>query len=114
MAVANLGANKTPPALKRAGKCLGILHKLTCSFDYDLGVSDIIGTHTFPGSEKDMNLIIQELIDNKVFHQNKERQYHCIDLYSGMQINVISTIDKDTLKKWMVEHIDSLRNKLYV
>ena len=47
-------------------------------------------------------------------YQNKERQYHFIDLYSGMQRKVISTIVKDTLKKWMVEHIDSLRNKLYV
>uniref|UniRef100_A0A1X7V997 Uncharacterized protein n=1 Tax=Amphimedon queenslandica TaxID=400682 RepID=A0A1X7V997_AMPQE len=41
VAVANLEANITPAALKRVGKCLGILHKLTCSFDHDLGVSDI-------------------------------------------------------------------------
>jgi hypothetical protein len=111
--VNNLGANKTASALKRAGRCIGVLLKLINSFDSEFGVSDVCGAHSSPSAEKDMNIILQELIDNNVFSEVKDRGYFCTALYSGLKGNPLSAINIKLLHKWMVKHLTSLRSILY-
>ena len=60
LAVANLGASKTPNALERVGKSLGVIAKLLLNYDEELHVSSSHGGH----SDKDKRIVIQELLDN--------------------------------------------------
>lgn len=74
-AVSDLGANKTPAAFERAGKCLGVLDKLSTEFDKSLGVSEVYSTHSLPNDAKDMRMILKELIASDVFTEKQNREY---------------------------------------
>ncbi len=113
MAVNDLGANKTPAALKRASKCLGILVNVLATFDKEFGVSDKSGSHSCPKTQKDMDIILQELIQSGVFRTVPNRSYTCLSLYNKLKRNPLSTINGKELHKWMFKHLTSLRNILY-
>lgn len=76
-AVENLCANKTPAALKRAGKCLGVLFQLTSSYDKEFRISDIYGIHSSRSSEKDLHLLLMELIDTEIFSESPNGKFKC-------------------------------------
>lgn len=88
MAVNDVGANKTPAALKRASKCLGIICNLLDTFDDDFGLTHACGSHSSPETNKDMDIIIQELVNNKVFQSVKDRSYTCTSMYNKVKENL--------------------------
>ena len=73
------------------------------SFDITLGVSDVYGTHSIAGVDKDRNIILRELLNAQVFCKISNRQMHCTRLYEGMK-------NPKKLDKWMLEHATKLRN----
>ena len=79
-AVTDLGANKTPAAFERTGKCIGVLNDLCTEFDVSLRVTEIYGIHKSPHDAKDMNIILNQLIDGEVFAEKPARGYSCTSL----------------------------------
>ena len=63
----HLGANKTDDAIVRCGKALGTMYRLLEKFDRDNSVSDVSGTHLKPSYKRDLNIILHELQESKVF-----------------------------------------------
>lgn len=60
IAVANLGANKTPTGLKRVGKCVGVLAELQATYNKELKVTELSGNHTVVSATKDKNIMLQQ------------------------------------------------------
>ena len=90
VAVENLCSNKTPAALKRVGRCVGVLSKLAETFDKELGISDIFGTHSLCSSDKDMNVILRELNDSNVFMCTQNRVIVSSRLYTSLKKKPLS------------------------
>ena len=62
-AVAHLGANLSPKAIVRIGKCIGPLTNLCSSFDLSTGVTCRSGAHSDADSNADIAKIVSELIE---------------------------------------------------
>ena len=65
-AVGGLGANKTPKAIIRVGKAIGVLSSVTESFDVEVGVATPSGKH----SEESMQKDLKKIVVSKIFLQN--------------------------------------------
>jgi L1 cell adhesion molecule like protein len=113
-AIGNLGPNKTPIGLKRAGMCVGVLAEVLASLDTELGVAEHSGHHSSPSARKDMNIILQQLLEARVFSYVENRKYHCSDLYGKIHKNCISRLNYNSLIKWMREQVDCLHNSAVV
>ena len=109
-AVSDLGANKAPAAFEQAGKCLGVLDKLSTEFDKSLGVSEVYGTQSLPNDAIDMRMILKELIASDVFTKKQSREYHSTSLYTGIEVNPISKTEQKSMIKWIIKHLTSLKN----
>jgi L1 cell adhesion molecule like protein len=109
IAVTNLGANQTPNALKRVGKCVGVLSEVIATYDKEFSVTEKSGKHTAASAKKDNNIILEQLLDANVFSHVDHRSHRHISIKK----NVISSINEKLLFKWMKEHINSVHNKMY-
>ena len=65
--IEHLGGNKTDDAIVRCGKVLGTMYRLLEKFDKDNSVSDVSGAHLKPSYKRDLNIILHELQESKVF-----------------------------------------------
>ena len=79
VAVANLGANKTPEGTQHVAKCVGILSELQHNYDKDLGVTTASGHHGVPAADKDKSIILKHLLENCIFHESGDRSYKCFE-----------------------------------
>jgi L1 cell adhesion molecule like protein len=111
-AVANLGANVAPTSLKRVGKMVGILSDVQLNFDEQLHIQSNSGHHEICSAERDIHLMLGQLLDANVFHcsYNDSRQHNS---FPNMQSKSLSSIKIKEFYKWMTEHIESFRNKMY-
>ena len=64
-AILGLKANKTPQALVRVGKVVGILDSVIKNFDEDNKVGERSGKHKVASFTRDMNKIVDVLIQEK-------------------------------------------------
>lgn len=110
MAVAHLGANKTPESLQHAAKCLGVLAKLLAKFDKDMGISEPFGSHYVASTTKDKKIILEQLLDEDVFAHVDNRKHRC---FENIRRNIMSGINKKKLDKWMKEQLQILQRTLY-
>jgi len=65
--LANLGANKTPRAIVRAGKAAGNLRDILTQYDATNTIDHGSGMHTHQSEEKDVASIVKELHKQRVF-----------------------------------------------
>ena len=101
VAVEGLGANKSKKAITRAGKAIGVLSKITTSFDKSVGVHVPSGKQRKKTMEKDIDIILKQLIECDVFNSSTQSSHKS---FCNLKVNMIQTLDETPLKEWMVEH----------
>lgn len=102
-AMEGLGSNKKQKkAMKRVGKAVGVLASLTKSFDEEVGVSKPSGKHAKKNWDKDMEMIVKELLGQAVFDEQTKRTHKS---FTKMKKNIISKIKETKLKDWMREKV---------
>ena len=65
--VKGLGSNKTKQGITQCSKALGTLSNLLKNFDENNHVAYVSGAHHSPSYKQDLNLIVEELQQTKVF-----------------------------------------------
>ncbi len=100
-AVRGLRANKTEKAITKIGKTLGTVVPVLDNYDTENGVTHVSGAHKVPSSGKDVNMIIEHLLKKKIFSINQGRCHSCF----STPRDVLHVLDKDTLMKWIIDHI---------
>ena len=91
-AVDGLGANKTPNALVRIGRVVGVLDEVTKKFDEDNNVVTRSGKHTISSYTKDMKTVIKILLSENLL-QYSPNWHH--PSYPNITGNPISLIDHE-------------------
>ena len=77
-AIAGLGANTTPQAITRVGKCIGPLMKICTHFDEVFGLHTLSSAHPMPDISKDVKRVVKELTEtSSVFKLEKGRYHTC-------------------------------------
>lgn len=66
-ALRGLGANQSERAITRVGKALGTLSHVLDQFDRVNGIASLSAIRSTPSSEKDRDMILQQLQTSKVF-----------------------------------------------
>ena len=102
--VAHLGANKTPGAIVRIGKVVGIISNTLSNFDQVTGVSYVSGEHT-RSDTGDLKLVVEELLKSKVFNSIPNRKHHS---FKSLRSNVFQSIDTKKFDLWMKENFKKL------
>ena len=103
-AICGLGANKTPKAIQRIGKCIGILKAVTDNFDEQTEVSKNKAYHTVASDDKDRELILKELQLHSVFSPSPGRSHSS---FKSMDCSIFSKVSYSEMTKWMKEHTPS-------
>lgn len=109
-AVGNLGANQTVDGMKRVGKCVGVLAEVQNNYDKRMGVSKISGHHGTKSEKKDQSIILNQLLEKEVFSEYDNRAYKC---FASIKSKPLYTFEDEEIKKWMIEHINNFKNKMY-
>lgn len=100
-AIRGLGANQTEKAITRVGRALGTLSPVLDQYDKDNLVQSISAIRSIPGSQKDRDLIMQQLQDSKVFSITPGRKHPTFSRVRHM----LHSTEKSKLLKWIVEHL---------
>lgn len=101
--IEHLGANKTNDAIVRCGKALGTVYKLLQQFDNDNEVSEVSGAHQKPSYKKDLNNIVHELQQYKVFTVIPGHSHPSFK----KPTNVIHAKPTQSSISWIIEHLPS-------
>ena len=96
-AICRLGANIVPRAVERAGKCIGEVMSVLHNFDHVSGVKPTSSAHSAARVEKDLQKIVDELNNSKVF-LNQGKRSHTSSKVHG---SIFNSIKKEDLMKWM-------------
>ena len=104
-AVAHLGANKTPGAIVRIGKVVGVISNTLSNFDKVTGVTYLSGEHTRRSDSGDLKMIIEELLKSKVFDCIPNRKHHS---FKSLRSNVFRSINKRKFNTWMTDNFKKL------
>ena len=102
----NLGPNKTNNGIVRVGKALGALSPILNRYDEITTIGSSSGTHHKPAADKDRNLLIQCLIDHRVFKAINSNRMHTS--FKKPKDLMHSHNDKK-LMQWMIGHINACR-----
>ena len=98
-AISGLGANKTPAAIQRIGKCVGVLQSVNDNFDEQTKVNEAKEYHTVPSVDKDKDIIIKELLSHAIFSPTPGR---CHSAFKTMDCSLFSY---GLMLQWMNEHV---------
>ena len=96
-----LGANKTPAAMQRIGKCIGVLKAVSDNYDEQSEVGKNKGYHTVAPDGKDKELILKELHLHKVFSPLPGRSHSS---FKHMECSIFSKVKYGEMVQWMKEH----------
>ena len=98
-AIAGLGANVTPRAITRIGRCIGPLMQVCDRYDEEFSLHTLSGAHSMPDLSKDIKAVVKELTgSSSVFHFKEGRSHTSFKSLNG---SLISLLDKDELTQWM-------------
>lgn len=75
-AIRGLGPNKTETAIGRVGQALGTIAPVLDQFDSECGVSDVSGSHTTATTERDVSIIVSQLLQSEVFTTKTNRKHY--------------------------------------
>ena len=92
-ALCGLGANKTPTAIQKIGKCISVVKTVSDNFDEQTGVSDK-GYHTVASAKKDRDIIIKELVTHSIFSPLPGR---CHSSFKNIHSSILSKVSHDLL-----------------
>ena len=78
---------------------MGVFADVLTAYDKEVGVTEASGSHSVTGSTKDVNMILQQLLESNVFaHVN----HHKHNFFRSIQRDSLSSVDKKKLIKWIV------------
>ena len=98
-AVAHLGANTTPKAIVRIGKCIGPLTNLGISFDISTGVASRSAAHSDADDNVDIEKMVAELTSKScVFKCIPGRMHNAFRTFSG---SLLDSLKSEELLSWM-------------
>lgn len=100
-AIRGLGANQAEKGITRVGKALRTLSTALDQYDKDTMVQSASAICSIPKSEKDRDLIMQQLQVLKVFTVSPSRKHPTFLHVRDM----LHSIDKSQLLKWIIEHL---------
>ena len=103
--VSNLKANKTPKALVRVGKVVGILDDIAKNFDDDNFIHSRSGKHKVASYKKDLEKIVTVLMQEKVLTYTSGRVHPS---FQKIVRNPIQRIDHEQLLSWMYIQLNHL------
>ena len=104
-AISLLGANKTPQAILRASKALGVVKDILCQFDETTGVC-FTGKHTRRSDDEDLTKVLDELSQCQVFSYKCGRAHH---LFPSMVCNkLLTSMNKTKFQKWMTKNVSAI------
>ena len=101
-AISGLGANKTPAAIQRIGKCVGVVQSVNDNFDEQTKVNEAKGYHTVSSVDKDKDIIIKELLSHAIFSPTPGR---CHSAFKTMDRSLFSKVSYGLMLQWMNEHV---------
>lgn len=104
-AIAGMGSNVTDAAIVRVGKAIGPLSETMTSFDKHYKVPSDSGKHSTRSSKKDLDEIVKQLSNSKVFTRSAGRVHKNFPKH---KTNVMSSIDMNKFKKWMNKRLQKL------
>jgi len=104
--VKGLHSNKTKDAIVRCGKALGTLNDLLINFDQSNHVASASGAHNSPSYEQDLKIIVEELLQTKVFDAVPNRRHKSFK----NPRNILHAKTTDEVVDWVIEH---LKQKYY-
>ena len=96
-----LGANKTEAAIQRATKALGTIVPVLNQFDTENSVSIPSGAHKRASAEKDILILITELLNFEVFDKIPGRKHK-----SFSTINILHKNSHNELYEWINKRLD--------
>ena len=103
--VTHLGANKTPQAIVRAGKALGVLKNIITVFDKLTG-GWATSNHTTRSEAEDLMKVVTELSQNRVFSPQSGRKHRT---FPSIECNkLIASINKKKLHLWMTKKVSQI------
>ena len=105
-AVSHLGANKTPKAVIRIGKVVGIVSSTLDHYDKVTGVDQGSGKHTRRSDRDDLNLVLKELRESKVFVYSKGRKHK---KFQRIRCNMFNSINRAKFDSWINTNFTKLR-----
>ena len=100
-AIRGLGANQSEKAIARVGKALGTLAPVLDQFDMENSVQSVSAIRSIPSSEKDRDMIIQELQDSKIFSITSGRKQPTFP----HPRDVLHSQEKSKLLQWIMQHL---------
>lgn len=103
-AMCGLGANKTLKAITRIGKCIGVLKSVLENYDETTTITEQSGKHSVPSSQKDRDMIINQLLQRNVFEEITGRTH---STFRNLRSSILSNVNYTDLSKWMTEHVPS-------
>ena len=105
-AVNHLGANKTPKAVTRIGKVVGVVSSTLDHYDEVTGVDHGSDRHTRRSDKDDLNLVLKELLNSKVFVYSKGRKHRT---FPRIHCNMFNSINRAKLNSWISTNFTKLR-----
>ena len=99
--VKSLRANKTEEAIKRSAKALGKLFPICQRFDEENNVAIPSGTHSRASIRKDLDIIVEEIQNLKIFDTVAGRKHPSF----SHPKNALLQKSEDELKRWITVHI---------
>ena len=105
-AVDHLGANKTPKAVKRIGKIVGIVSSTLDHYDKVTGIDHGSDRHTRRSDREDLNLVLKELLESKVFTFSKGRKHKA---FPQIRCNIFNSINRAKFSSWIDTNFTKLR-----
>ena len=97
--ISHLGANKTKESIIRVGKCVGMISKVTENFDKQFCVAKTSGKHTVSSSKKDMDIIVNELVEREILTSKKDRKHS-----ECTKRSVFDRVSKLQIRDWVKKH----------
>ena len=96
--VGNMGANFTKEASTRAARAVTSLATMANCFDSQTGIHALPSAHTRKSDEKDLDLVVKELLNAKSLEIIPSRQH---DSFPHMSINPLHTFNRAEFEQWV-------------
>ena len=104
-ALGGLSSNITEQSVKRIGKSIQGLPKLSHHFDECNNVPTPTGYHTRKPKTKDVKMMVEQLNKSNVFKFHDGRSHQNFKKFVS---NPCKTVNRETLKEWMDGHMKKL------
>ena len=105
ISIEGLGCNKSEKAIIKVGKAVGVLSRVTDSFDKEAGVPQSSGKHSTKSAKKDLWEVVNQLIlcQKDIFTPTPQKHRS----FKTLKTNLIKTLDEESLKEWMRERFSA-------